>query len=198
MIQVVLEKEVPSRRQNYIKVDVKKYNSYFGKTEVGKKYKPVLDAMLSPKGKSGHGAYRPGLVGRYYKSHDTNSKPEVRVDAKIYFDWGQNAAVQGGPKENFSIVWEGFIRAPSTGEYVFYCKVDDSATIEIDGRQILARAGTSPPIKLKSGIYTPIKIKYAEHGLMAHIQLEWSSVSIKKQPLDSRYLFHLPAQAVAP
>lgn len=62
----------------------------------------------------------PGLSASYYNSKGMNKKDSLkttRIDHKIDFDFGSGPPLEGIKAEQFSIAWEGSIRAESTGMY---------------------------------------------------------------------------------
>ena len=65
-------------------------------------------------------APEPGLSASYYNSKGMNKKDSLknrRIDHKIDFDFGSGSPLEGVKAEQFSIAWEGSLRAESTGFY---------------------------------------------------------------------------------
>jgi hypothetical protein len=63
-----------------------------------------------------------GLRASYFDSKGMNKKEALkleRVDNKIDFDFGGGAPIEGIKPEQFSIAWEGSLRARETGYYEF-------------------------------------------------------------------------------
>ena len=61
-----------------------------------------------------------GLSASYYNSKGMNKKDSLkkrRIDHKIDFDFGSGSPIEGIKAEQFSIAWEGSLRAESTGFY---------------------------------------------------------------------------------
>jgi hypothetical protein len=68
-----------------------------------------------------------GLRAEYYRSRFYNFKDKVleRVDPNVNFDFGSGAPTAGSYDPHFfSILWQGSIYAPDTGEYEFVVKSD--------------------------------------------------------------------------
>ena len=64
----------------------------------------------------------PGLKASYFDSKGMNKKDALkheRVDKKVDFDFGGGSPIEGIKPEQFSIAWEGSIRARETGFYEF-------------------------------------------------------------------------------
>ena len=62
----------------------------------------------------------PGLSASYYNSKGMNKKDSLkttRIDRRVDFDFGSGPPLEGIKAEQFSIAWEGSIRAKSTGMY---------------------------------------------------------------------------------
>ena len=70
---------------------------------------------------------RKGLQARYYKKKRLKDIALERIDPEIRFDFGISApeAPDVDPVE-FSIVWQGSVLAPETGEYTFVVRTENS------------------------------------------------------------------------
>ena len=65
-------------------------------------------------------ANEPGLSASYYNSKGMNKKDSLknsRIDYKVDFDFGSGSPLEGIKAEQFSIAWEGSLKAESTGFY---------------------------------------------------------------------------------
>jgi hypothetical protein len=75
-----------------------------------------------------------GLSGEYFQG-DFARPVFTRVDRDIHFLW--ESAYPEGIGEQFSVRWQGFLRAPKAGNYRLTICHDDGIRISIDGRKIL-------------------------------------------------------------
>ncbi len=128
-----------------------------------------------------------GLTGHYYKdngTHDFNDSANTMImqrnDKLVSFDWGVNAAVPGGPVDNFMVRWTGYVTVPVAGNYTFGTTSDDGSRITVgtnntpvfnkwsdDAGQTLYGAAYN----LAANTPTPITIDYYEHSGNAKMYL---------------------------
>lgn len=72
-------------------------------------------------------------------------------------------------KDNFALVFEGFLNIGQEGEYTFHIDSDDGSRIEIDGKQIAINDGIHPKqrrsgkVRLKPGMHE-LRVEYFEGG----------------------------------
>lgn len=72
-------------------------------------------------------------------------------------------------KENFGVVFDGFLDIPAAGQYRFRLASDDGARIIIDGKTVVDHDGIHPAtekagnVRLKKGV-VPVRIEYFEAG----------------------------------
>ncbi|SVB42055.1 uncharacterized protein METZ01_LOCUS194909, partial [marine metagenome] len=77
----------------------------------------------------------PGLKGFYFVSKGMNKKDglkKTQVDERIDFDFGANPPAEGIKPEQFSIAWEGSIRARETGYYEFRVTTPNGARLYLN------------------------------------------------------------------
>ncbi len=126
-----------------------------------------------------------GILGEYYGWRGENPpepqfvKPVfTRIDGQINFVWYENPL---GPdsKDNFMIVWRGFLRVDDPGTYIFYLETDDGAILEINNNVLINAWHDQPPtvyhsrpVKIEQG-YHRIKVVYYNKGPFGLIRLGW-------------------------
>jgi len=81
--------------------------------------------------------YGDGLKGFYYDNEDFIGSPKKFIDDDINFDWNGEPPKEGINHENFSVRWEGILKAPVTGKYKFTSISDDGASIYLNELMIL-------------------------------------------------------------
>jgi hypothetical protein len=65
-------------------------------------------------------------------------KPKKRKDSTVNFEWKGAAPINGINAYNFSIRWQGFVRAPFTGKYKFAVESNDSTLVTFNDKVIIA------------------------------------------------------------
>ena len=60
-----------------------------------------------------------------------------RRDAAIDFDWKMQPPVEDLGYQYFSVRWEGYLLAPTTGEYEFSTVMDDGLRVWVGGKRII-------------------------------------------------------------
>lgn len=169
------------------------------------KYKPGNDTEYKP---SNDTEYRPGIVGYYYLGTHFNGSAVKHTDSRLKFAENTYLAarihgsdIQNWPYgilntlDNFSVVYEGFIKIEQNSSYTFYLTSDDWAQLYIDGTTVINEPSSSArhPTTTKTGtIYLPagyhkIRVEMREYLGTSILFLEWSSESFSKCFVDSLY-----------
>ncbi len=134
-------------------------------------------------------AERQGLLGSYYDNPKLAGEPsKQQIDPQIDFSW-QWAGPEGLKADFFSVVWEGQLRAPTTGLYAIGIGSDDGARLYIDGKLVIdnwERHGWGlsykyATVQLEQGKPIDLKIEYCEIWGMASVRLVWQK--IEQSPL---------------
>ena len=114
-----------------------------------------------------------GLQGAYYKGKHWEGPPLlVEIDRAIF----ANAVLLEGI---FSIEWQGQIRAPKTGEYVFGTSSDDASLLFIDDKLVVDNGGDHGDryidgrILLDAG-WHDFRLQYAQSGGGMRLVLFWT------------------------
>lgn len=120
-----------------------------------------------------------GLKGDYYRGTTFDQKVQTRIDATINFDWSTHASLLELDGSYYSIRWTGELRAPVSGQYTFYCQVDDGIKVWV-GKQLLIDEWHLSPysrfqgqILLVAGQTYPIRIDYFNEIQVGRITLRW-------------------------
>ena len=141
-----------------------------------------------------------GLTAMYYDNIDFTGPRILKTDPKIDFDWGVGAPDPSMGVDDFSVRWEGFVKAPVSGNYTFFTSTDDGVRLWVDNNQLVNQwidQGTttySGGLFLEGGKLTPIKMEYYERGGGAVARLEWSSAGIERTIIPQTNLFALTSQ----
>lgn len=95
-------------------------------------------------------------------------------------------------KDNFGLIWEGWLDAPQAGKYTFTYDTDDGGAIIINGKEIITRDRNGPmgkptktSVQLKKG-RNEIRIEYFENTGEQEIALSWSGPGIGNQSLSDK------------
>ncbi len=130
----------------------------------------------------------PGLLASYFNSANFSGTPVQRIDSSINFDYGyKGTPIQGFNLDNWSVRWEGFIRADTSETYTFYVDNANSAKLWING-QLVIGSGTSGSISLLAGQWYSIRMDYYQPTGWKDAKLQWSSNSIARELVPSSQL----------
>ncbi|MDO3383006.1 DUF6701 domain-containing protein [Gilvimarinus algae] len=155
-----------------------------------------------------------GLLGDYYNSTNfTGGIVGTRLDGPVDFNWASaNPGVTGVNDNQFSVEWNGFIRATETGSYRFQTASDDGVRLYVDNQLVIQRwndhgvtTDTSAAINLTAGQVYPVRLQFYENGGLAEIRLRWqtpgsgSFVPIPRgtTPTLGQGLYYCQSEAVA-
>ena len=112
-----------------------------------------------------------GLIGEYFNNMNLTGDPAmVRLDEKVYFDWGEGSPDSKINADRFSVRWTGEFVAPYSGEYKFYLKTDDGVRFYLNDNLILDKWMDRSPtideavVNLEKDKEYKIKIEYFENG----------------------------------
>lgn len=123
-----------------------------------------------------------GITGYYYNNRTlTEPSTGTRSDAPIDFNWaGAAPGASGVNADNFSIRWNGYIRATQTGTYRFQTVSDDGVRLYINDTLVIDRwndhsatTDTTGDFNLVAGNTYSIRLEYYENGGDAVIRLRW-------------------------
>jgi hypothetical protein len=73
-----------------------------------------------------------GIYANYFNNEVFSGSPIKYKDDNIDFDWDGEPPKERISAENFSVRWEGFLKAPVTGDYYFTAVADDCVSINLN------------------------------------------------------------------
>ena len=161
-----------------------------------------------------------GLRAEYFKSRDFNGKDRVttKVDPTVAFDFKNDGPEPGKyDPHTFSVMWQGSVLAPDTGDYEFIVKSDQAVRLFVNGEKpsidAWVKSGSDTEFKtsvtLLGGRAYPIRLDFskATQGVddteknkgkaapPAFIRLEWRRPKRTAEVIPSRLLY--PASIAA-
>jgi MSHA biogenesis protein MshQ len=123
-----------------------------------------------------------GIPGDYFNNMTLSGSPAgTRIDGPVDFDWGTgDPGVTGIGADQFSVRWDGILRATVTGNYQFQTVSDDGVRLWVNNTLIIdnwtdhaAATDTSGNVALTAGELYFIRLEYYENGGSAEIRLRW-------------------------
>ncbi|MGW4116857.1 PA14 domain-containing protein [Actinosynnema sp. NPDC004786] len=134
-----------------------------------------------------------GLVGSYFAGDskdgiaDTDLPVLVRTDQQVSFNWDENSPYEPVlGRDGFRVRWQGYLKVPVSGSYVFGGKHDDGMRVSIGDQQVYdgwtvcgiclgaaPRFDAAVPKQLEAGTPYPIRVEFREDGGRAEVAL-WS------------------------
>ena len=122
-----------------------------------------------------------GLNARYFDNRNFEGEPEIiRRDKTIDFSWNDKTPISGKIADHFSVIWEGHIKAPITGEYAIGINAGNGAklyfedSLRIDFDNIHHPLQKSFYQQLKGGKEYAVKIEFFSYGNDPVAKLLWS------------------------
>ena len=137
-------------------------------------------------------ALRPGLLTRFTQ----DGKQDARVSrlAALFVPHGA-APTPFLPAAPFQTAMQGYVRVPLRGEYTFSLVGHGSATLRIDGKEVLRASGdlsAAPPVRvpLRKGL-NPLALDFTPtSGRDASIRLFWQGDDFPREPVPPTALVH--------
>jgi hypothetical protein len=141
-----------------------------------------------------------GLKGTYFAGVSLSGTPMLtRTDDTVNFSWNSGSYSSGGLTDNFSVRWEGEVKATTAGTYTFSTYSDDGVRVWVNGVQVInnwtdhaATWNTSAGISLTAGQKVSIKMEYYERTGGATAQLHWTPPGGTRQVVPKSQLFPAP------
>ncbi len=122
-----------------------------------------------------------GVDSRFLREHF-----RVRVDTRIDFNWGQDAAMPGMASDQFAVRWTGKLVVAKKGLYRFYATSDDGVRVYINGNRIAdgwhdrAAEVSHGQAQLDAGLHD-IVVEYYDSSSVSEIKLEWAGPGFGRQ-----------------
>ncbi len=123
-----------------------------------------------------------GIPGNYFNNMSlAEPVTSIRTDGPINFNWGSAAPGPTGiGADTFSVRWNGYIRAATSGAYRFRTVSDDGVRLYLNGNLIIDRwndhsstTDTSDTLQLVAGQVYSLMLEYYENTGSSIIQLSW-------------------------
>lgn len=133
-----------------------------------------------------------GLRGTYYPNARFQG-PALAYsdDKKIDFVWTETSPADDIPYQHFSIRWDGYVSAPTTGSYQFITQADCGARIFLDGSPIIIDRMPTP---IEGAAFTENAVRVLQPGDYTDVAKTYSQpqnlLGGKKYRLRIEY-FHL-------
>ncbi|MFN3729299.1 MAG: DUF1592 domain-containing protein [Fimbriimonadaceae bacterium] len=180
-----------------------------------RQYRNALADILRP----WHGAVpeipQRGLRGEYYKGRyfDEKTKGGERIDPQVAFDFGTAAPMEGEFEPHvFSIVWNGSLLAPETGEYEIILRSNHATKLYLNGWQKPLIDGSVQSgdqvehrgtIKLLGGRAYPVRLEFNKSSTgvddaekrkqlpptPAYMEFRWKRPKLAEEVIPSRFLY---------
>ncbi|MGB1243160.1 MAG: PA14 domain-containing protein [Chitinophagales bacterium] len=136
-----------------------------------------------------------GLNATYYNGTNFDYEVLRRTDPEIYFYYSGTSPAMEVNVYQFSVVWTGYLYAPTTGEYSLSMNVDDGIRMWINDNQLIDKwneksASTyTQNVKLKGKQAYEIRIEYYQANKDARVELYWAYDGQNKRIVPQKYLF---------
>lgn len=79
-----------------------------------------------------------GVTAQYFNNTDCSGKPVLsRADMGVGFEWGDRAPDEKLSKDNFSVRWTGFLKAPVTGERTVGIYADGGVRLWLNNKLVV-------------------------------------------------------------
>ena len=114
-----------------------------------------------------------GLQAQMFQDKEFKQLVHTQPAPWVGWHWGHGAPLFQLPYDNFSLLYSGFLTAPSAGDYILRCWADDTATLTVDGKQLSQGSNSTSTIRL-TGQPQPITIRYQEGSGQAGLFLYWT------------------------
>jgi len=137
-----------------------------------------------------------GLKGQYYYGNAGNPWQTLvmeRIDPTVDFSWGDGSPDPSMRSDDFTVRWTGMIEVPATDTYTFHTETDDGVRLFVNG-QLVIRNWTDHSVTHNSGDIALIAgqkyefiLEWYERGGSAVCELSWSTPSLARETISSRY-----------
>lgn len=132
------------------------------------------------------------LTAAFYSGTSLSGTPLLqRQDTTINYSWGGGSPGSGVPNDNFSVRWNGYLTAPTTGVYTFYVSSDDGQRLYINGSLVVddwvAHGTTTRNTTVSLTAGDPVSFTYEmfENGGGAVARAEWSGPSVSRSVIPA-------------
>jgi predicted phage baseplate assembly protein len=136
-----------------------------------------------------------GLEGRYFNDSAFGKLIFTRTDHRVDFDFGSGTPDPAVTSLVYSIRWDGWVSAPTSGLYTFYTLSPNAVRLWVNNLLLINSwispnpAEQSADINLRAGLKYDIKVEFLHTTGEASIQLSWAGAGIAKQLIPSANLY---------
>jgi hypothetical protein len=142
---------------------------------------------------------KPGLIAEFFSGRHFQRMILRRVDPHVNWEWKGGAAFQGGPEDEFSSRWTGYLNIPRTGDYCLEVGADDGCALFVDGKRCLDHWRVQAAHRhralctLEKGLHR-IALEHYEGGGHSGIVFFIREGNGPSVPVPQEYFFHDPSQ----
>lgn len=135
-----------------------------------------------------------GLNATYYNGTSFDHKILHRTDPEVYFYYNGTSPAAEVNVYQFSVVWSGYLYAPTSSEYIFTFKADDGVRMWLNGTTLINEwhekdaSEYKSSVKLQGGEAYEIRIEYYQANQDARAELYWEYEGQKKRVVPQKYL----------
>ncbi|QIL38586.1 beta-glucosidase [Pedobacter sp. HDW13] len=145
-----------------------------GSFRENRKYTVIDSTFLSSKNGK-------GLTGEYFNTTDLSGNPTlIRTDKQIDFMWTLYSPNEKLATDNYSVRWQGEIKALKTGTFQIGLAGNDGYRLYLDGKLIIDQWNKASyhtlteAFNFEAGKSYPIKVEFKEPKGNAYIKLIWN------------------------
>jgi glucose/arabinose dehydrogenase len=137
-----------------------------------------------------------GLTGDYFANKTLTGTPAFsRLDNTVNFNWASNSPGSGVPADQFSVRWNGLIKAPTTETYTLCTLSDDGIRLWVNGTLVVnnwtdhSQTENCGNINLTQDQFYSVKLEFYENFGNAVAILQWQTPTIAKQVIPQAQLY---------
>jgi len=148
-------------------------------------FKPAVPAAAAAKAPAARGLAYEYFEGRFEKLPDFSAVKAARTGTCARPD-----LAAANDKEEFALRFNGLIRIPGTGVYVFYVNSDDGTKLFVAGKEIVANDGVhgmteeKAEIALEAGWHA-FELVYFQGGGGLGLEVSWRGPGFAKSPVPA-------------
>ncbi len=202
----VARRRMPNARHAAIDVDGETPTIRLTASDVfDQKAKPVVvtsKAAIPPPAQEVKKNILPGLEYRLYKRQSSDSKPywerlaDLR-DGKVIrqgISRSFDMSIRGSETSDFAVVFEGLLRIPQTGVYIFSARIDGAYRIQVEDKEVIVRDkqdGTTEHAglcALDEGLHA-ISVTYLAGTPLGHnFSIDWEGPALSREAIPGSAL----------
>lgn len=118
----------------------------------------------------------------------------TRIDTAIDFMWGLTAPFPAMCPNHYTVTWQGYIQAPSSGDFTFYGNSDFVISARINNQTLFVGKSGQGTISLVAGNIYPLTVQYTYNSIWFHpfssVHLYWSSNIMPKSIVPKEFLYN--------